>query len=98
MAPASSLPAWTELQSHRDTVGKSFVLKEAFAADPKRFEKYSRTFVLPNAVSSCPGDTDVLFDFSKNFLADETLDKLIKLAEEAGLEKKRDAMFAGEKI
>ncbi|KAH8900252.1 Phosphoglucose isomerase [Thozetella sp. PMI_491] len=98
MAPASSLPAWADLQAHRDTVGKSFVLKEAFAADPQRFEKYSRTFVLPNAVSSCPGDTPILFDFSKNFLADETLDKLIKLAEEAGVEKKRDAMFAGEKI
>ena len=98
MAPASSLPAWTELQSHRDTVGKSFVLKEAFAADPQRFEKYSRTFVLPGAISSNPAGTPILFDFSKNFLADGTLEKLIKLAEEAGVEKKRDAMFAGEKI
>ena len=98
MAPASSLPAWTELQSHRDTVGKSFVLKEAFAADPERFEKYSRTFVLPGAISSNPAGTPILFDFSKNFLADGTLDKLIKLAEEAGVEKKREAMFAGEKI
>jgi glucose-6-phosphate isomerase len=98
MAPASSLPAWSELQAHRDTVGKSFVLKEAFAADPTRFEKYSRTFTLPAAISSGAESTEILFDFSKNFLADETLDKLVKLAEEAGVAKKRDDMFAGEKI
>ncbi len=98
MAPASSLPAWSELQAHRDTVGKSFVLKEAFAADPGRFEKYSRTFTLPAAIASTASDTPILFDFSKNFLADGTLDKLVKLAEEAGVEKKREAMFKGEKI
>lgn len=98
MPQASSLPAWSELQSHRDSVGKSFVLKEAFASDPKRFEKFTRTFTLPDTVSSCPGSTDILFDFSKNFLTDETLDLLVKLAEQAGLEKKREAMFKGEKI
>ncbi|KAF6815324.1 glucose-6-phosphate isomerase [Colletotrichum musicola] len=92
MPQASSLPAWAELQAHRDNVGKNFVLKEAFASDPERFEKFSRTF--QNQASG----TDILFDFSKNFLTDETLGLLVKLAEQAGLEKKRDAMFAGEKI
>jgi glucose-6-phosphate isomerase len=98
MPQATSLGAWADLQKHRDTVGKSFVLKEAFAADPKRFDKFTRTLTLPNPVSSCPGDTDILFDFSKNFLTEETLDLLVKLAEQAGLEKKREAMFQGEKI
>jgi glucose-6-phosphate isomerase len=99
MAPANTLPAWSDLQSHRDSVGKSFVLKEAFASDPKRFEKFNRTFTLPDAISSNPSQpTEILFDFSKNFLTDETLDLLVKLAEQAGVEKKRDAMFAGEKI
>ncbi|KAK1976959.1 phosphoglucose isomerase [Colletotrichum cereale] len=92
MPQASSLPAWAELQAHRDNVGKNFVLKEAFANDTDRFAKFSRTF--KNSASG----TDILFDFSKNFLTDETLDLLVKLAEQAGLEKKRDAMFAGEKI
>ncbi|KAI8150515.1 Glucose-6-phosphate isomerase [Colletotrichum sp. SAR11_59] len=92
MPQASSLPAWAELQAHRDNVGKNFVLKEAFANDTDRFAKFSRTF--KNDASG----TDILFDFSKNFLTDETLDLLVKLAEQAGLEKKRDAMFAGEKI
>lgn len=98
MPPANTLPAWTELQQHREKVGKQFVLKEAFKSDPERFSKYTRTFKLPDAVSSCPGSTDILFDFSKNFLTDDTLDLLVKLAEQAGVEKKRDAMFQGEKI
>lgn len=98
MAPANTLQAWSELQSHRDSVGKAFVLKEAFASDPKRFEKFNRTFTLPGAISSSPHPTEILFDFSKNFLTDETLDLLVKLAQEAGVEAKRDAMFAGEKI
>lgn len=92
MAPANSLPAWSELQAHRDSVGKSFVLKEAFASDPDRFERFTRTFAAEGV------SADILFDFSKNFLTDETLDLLVKLAEQAGVEKKRDAMFAGEKI
>jgi len=91
MAPANTLPAWSELQNHRDTVGKSFVLKEAFASDPDRFSKFSRTF-------NNGAGAEILFDFSKNFLTDETLDLLVKLAEQAGLEKKREAMFNGEKI
>jgi glucose-6-phosphate isomerase len=91
MAPANTLPAWSDLQAHRDSVGKQFVLKEAFASDPSRFERFTRTF-------QSDGGADILFDFSKNFLTDETLDLLVKLAEQAGVEKKRDAMFAGEKI
>lgn len=98
MPQASSLPAWSELQHHRDTVGKSFVLKDAFASDPKRFEKLTRTFTLPGSVSSSGQPVDILFDFSKNFLADDTLDLLTKLAEQAGVEKKREAMFKGERI
>ncbi len=49
-------------------------------------------------MSSCPGDTEILFDFSKNFLTDETLDLLVKLAADAKVEQKRDAMFRGDKI
>lgn len=98
MPQASSLPAWSELQQHRDAVGKSFVLKEAFAADPQRFEKLTRTFTLPGSVSSSGKPVDILFDFSKNLVSDDTLELLAKLAEQAGVEKKREAMFSGEKI
>jgi len=98
MPQANTLPAWAALQAHRDSVGKSFVLKEAFAKDPERFEKYKRVFTLPDNVSSCPGTTDILWDFSKNFLTEETLELLTQLAKEAKVEEKREAMFKGEKI
>lgn len=98
MPQATTLPAWADLQAHRDSVGKSFVLKEAFAADPERFSKFTRTLTLPGSVTTNAGNVNLLFDFSKNFLTEETLGLLVKLAEQAGVEKKRDAMFAGEKI
>lgn len=91
MAPANTLPAWSELQAHRDDVAKNFVLKEAFSSDADRFSRFSRTF-------KAAGSADILFDFSKNFLTNETLDLLVKLAEQAGVERKRDAMFRGDKI
>ncbi|KAI1819237.1 glucose-6-phosphate isomerase [Xylaria intraflava] len=92
MPQASSLSAWAALEEHHRTVGKTFVLKDAFAADPARFDKLSKTF------HDAPSSTDILFDFSKNLVTEETINLLVKLAEEAGLEKKRDAMFAGERI
>ena len=98
MAPANTLPGWAALQAHHDSVGNSFVLKEAFKSDPKRFAKFSRVFNLPAAVSSDSAGSEILFDFSKNLVTEETLDKLVKLAEEAGIEQKRDDMFAGKKI
>ncbi|KAL2019276.1 hypothetical protein VTK56DRAFT_9820 [Thermocarpiscus australiensis] len=98
MAPATDLPAWAELQAHHGSVGKSFVLKDAFKADPNRFQKFSTKITLPGSISTEPNGTDILFDFSKNLVTEETLDLLVKLAQQAGLEKKRDAMFAGEKI
>lgn len=98
MAPANSLPAWADLQAHHDTVGNSFVLKDAFKSDSERFNKFSRIFKLSAGVSSDAAETDILFDFSKNLVTEETLDKLVKLAQDAGLEQKRDDMFAGKKI
>lgn len=98
MPQASSLPAWAELQKHRNTVGESFVLKEAFAKDPKRFDKFSRTFKLPADIASDGVETDILFDFSKNFLTEDTVTLLTKLATEAKVAEKREAMFTGEKI
>ena len=98
MAPANTLPAWAELQAHHDKVGKSFVLKDAFKADADRFQKLSTKLTLPAAISTEADGTDLLFDFSKNLVTEETLDLLVKLAQQAGVEEKRDAMFAGEKI
>jgi glucose-6-phosphate isomerase len=92
MPQATALPHWAALQSHHDTVGKSFVLKEEFKKDPNRFEKFSYTF------NNTADNSEILFDFSKNFLTDETLKILAEIAKEAGVEQLRDAMFKGEKI
>jgi glucose-6-phosphate isomerase len=92
MVQADSLSAWKALQDHHNTVGKGFVLKKAFAKDPSRFEKFSFTF------NNTADESEILFDFSKNFLTEETLKLLVDVAKEAKLEDLRDAMFRGEKI
>lgn len=91
-AQASDLQAWQQLQEHHTTVGRNIVLKEIFQKDPNRFQKFSRTF------KNTADKSEILFDFSKNFITEETQQLLISLAKEAGLEKLRDEMFAGEKI
>ncbi|KAL9619711.1 MAG: hypothetical protein Q9160_005731 [Pyrenula sp. 1 TL-2023] len=91
-AQATDLGAWKELQKHHNDIGRNIVLKDAFQQDPKRFENLSRTF------KNTADNSEILFDFSKNLLTDETLSLLVKLAKEANLEELRDGMFAGEKI
>ncbi|KAL6717229.1 glucose-6-phosphate isomerase [Lecanora helva] len=91
-AETSDLKAWQQLQEHHITLGRNIVLKEAFQKDPNRFQKLSRTF------KNDADKSETLFDFSKNFITEETLRLLIQLAKESGLEKLRDDMFAGEKI
>lgn len=88
----TDLAAWGALQTHHNDVGRNIVLKEEFEKDPKRFEKYTRTF------KNTADGTDILFDYSKNFIADETLKLLTNLAKEAGVEQLRDRMFGGEAI
>lgn len=91
-AQANDLEAWKKLQEHHVTLGRNIILREFFEKDPQRFEKFSRTF------SNSADKSDTLFDFSKNFVTEETLSLLFELAKESGLEKLRDEMFAGEKI
>ncbi|KAI9704817.1 MAG: glucose-6-phosphate isomerase [Candelina mexicana] len=91
-AQANDLKAWQQLQEHHTTLGRNIVLKDYFANDPKRFEKFTRTF------KNTADKSEILFDFSKNFITEETLGLLVQLAKECGLEKLRDDMFAGEHI
>jgi glucose-6-phosphate isomerase len=92
MVQADSLSAWKALQDHHNNVGKSFVLKKEFEKDPSRFEKFSFTF------DNTADGSEILFDFSKNFLTAQTLDLLVDVAKEAKIEDLRDAMFRGDKI
>ena len=91
-AQASDLEAWQKLQEHHTTLGRNIVLRDFFKKDPQRFKKFSHTF------SNSADKSDILFDFSKNFITEKTLSLLFELARESGLEKFRDDMFAGEKI
>ncbi len=83
--PLSQLKAWKALQNHHEKVG-GLSLRDLFAADPKRGERLTVEAL------------GLFFDYSKNRVTDETLQLLIELAREAGLQARIDAMFSGEKI
>lgn len=86
----SRTEALAALQKHFDATGKTLDMRELFAADPKRFEKYSLTKDF--------GDGDFLLDFSKNIVDDKTMKLLFDLARACDVEGGRDAMFNGSKI
>ncbi|BAN23123.1 glucose-6-phosphate isomerase [Caballeronia insecticola] len=83
----NSLPAWSALQSHYDAISGER-LRDWFApqndAAPTRAERF--TFE----------GGGLTIDFSKNRISDATLQLLVQLAEEAGVTKRRDAMFNGD--
>lgn len=78
-------PAWINLEHHAPLV-KRYHMRDMFAADPDRANKYSL---------SAAG---IFLDYSKNRVTQEVLDNLFDLAEERGLQAKIKAMFSGEKI
>src|ERR1700733_1825089 len=61
-------------------------LKELFDTDAERFAKFSLKF------------EDILLDYSKNRIDDETIALLMQLARECSVNKAVEAMFSGEKI
>lgn len=78
-------PTWKQLQD-KATAMQSTHMRDLFADDPERFKRFSLKF------------EDILLDFSKNRLDDETVDLLNKLATQQGVEDWRERMFKGEKI
>ena len=86
MPRPTQLPAWKALSAHYDEVCRLH-LRDLFAQDSQRFHRFSVLF-----------EDELLFDYSKNRMTGQTLQLLLRLAEEAGLREKIDAMFAGEKI
>jgi glucose-6-phosphate isomerase len=77
--------AWKDLHTHHKKV-KELHLRQLFAEDPQRGSRLSVEAI------------GLFLDYSKNRITDETLELLIKLAEESGLRGRIDAMFRGEKI
>ncbi|EFN4458981.1 glucose-6-phosphate isomerase [Escherichia coli] len=78
--------AWQALQKHFDEM-KDVTIADLFAKDGDRFSKFSATF-----------DDQMLVDYSKNRITEETLAKLQDLAKECDLADAIKSMFSGEKI
>ncbi|EFI1497222.1 glucose-6-phosphate isomerase [Escherichia coli] len=78
--------AWQALQKHFDEM-KDVTIADLFAKDGDRFSKFAATF-----------DDQMLVDYSKNRITEETLAKLQDLAKECDLAGAIKSMFSGEKI
>ncbi|WJD50582.1 glucose-6-phosphate isomerase [Enterobacter sp. PGRG2] len=78
--------AWQALQKHYEAM-KDVTIAELFAQDSDRFAKFSATF-----------NDQMLVDFSKNRITEETLSLLQDLAKETDLAGAIKSMFSGEKI
>ncbi|BCL26412.1 glucose-6-phosphate isomerase 1 [Streptomyces aurantiacus] len=79
-------PEWTALEDHRAGALLHPRLRELFAADPERAERYTVRV------------GDLFIDYSKHLITDETLALLQELAAATGVFALRDAMFRGEPI
>ena len=76
--------AWSALTQHKASLTPN--LRAWFEQDPSRAQKFSFDAA------------DLHVDLSKNLITEETVQLLLKLAEEVNLTERRDAMFAGEHI
>ncbi|MEH6304059.1 glucose-6-phosphate isomerase [Olivibacter sp. CPCC 100613] len=74
--------AYNYLSNHYINIAPKH-LRDLFAYDPNRFEKFSLQF------------EDILFDYSKNRVDEQTVALLVQLARECRLEEAIDAMFKG---
>ena len=85
MSSLTTSKAWIALQNHYELT-KNDSLRDAFKKDISRFDKFSIEF------------NEILFDYSKNRITEQTKTLLIDLAKQAELDKKIKALFSGEKI
>jgi glucose-6-phosphate isomerase len=83
--PLTARASWKALQAHQSKIGERH-LHTLFADDPTRGERLT---------AEAAG---IYLDYSKNRVTDETITLLARLAEEAGLRERIDAMFRGDRI
>jgi glucose-6-phosphate isomerase len=77
--------AWQALQAHYEEI-KGKHLRQLFAEDAARADSFAAEGV------------GLYLDYSKNRITAKTIQLLLQLAKERGVEARRDAMFRGEKI
>lgn len=75
-----------QLLKEEHTVMQSLKMKDLFAADKERFNKFHLRL------------EDILFDYSKNIITEKTLSLLLQLVEECKLKESIEAMFSGDTI
>jgi glucose-6-phosphate isomerase len=85
MSKLTESPAWKALQAHQRELAH-VQMRDLFAADPGRFSRYSLRL------------DDLLLDYSKNRITDETMRLLLALAEQADVPGWIERTLAGEKI
>ena len=83
--PLRQRPAWKALEQHYAEISPQH-LRDLFAADPGRGERLT---------AEAAG---LYLDYSKNRVTDETMALLVQLAQECGVEQRRDMMFRGDPI
>ncbi|HWZ23004.1 MAG TPA: glucose-6-phosphate isomerase [Cytophagaceae bacterium] len=85
MSKPTQLHSWNNLKEHYNYMS-SQQMKDMFAGDPDRFHKFSLKF------------NDILLDYSKNRINEETVHLLLALAKESNLKHAINDMFSGVKI
>jgi len=85
MQSLTQKPAWQDLLRHRQTFD-NIHMRDLFEVDDSRAEKFSLQF------------GEILLDYSKNLVTDESLKLLMQLARDCGVEQLRDRMFSGDAI
>jgi len=79
----TSTQAWFVLQKHYEEEMNRRHMRDLFASDPDRFNKFSITL------------GDILFDYSKNIINEKTLKLLLQLAEDCNVKQAIAEQFAG---
>ncbi len=86
MSKLTNSVEWNAIAHHQRDIAANFSMKEAFSSDANRFSKFSQVF------------NDILFDYSKNLIDDQTLPLMLKLTDLVDLKSKTESMFNGAMI
>jgi glucose-6-phosphate isomerase len=81
----TTTPSWQALQQHRQLFD-NVQMKNFFFNDAERFSRFSVQM------------DDILFDYSKNIITENTVEILLELAADCKLKEAMEAMFNGERI
>jgi glucose-6-phosphate isomerase len=85
MTRLNESPAWKALATHQSAMA-SVHMRSLFRKDPQRFSRFSLRL------------GDILFDYSKHRVTEQTMRLLLDLADQAGLRRWIDRMFDGDRI